>query len=40
MGSSNNEQSFENLENLLKLTVDKFCDKFLSCRNSRIVVLC
>ena len=33
-----NKQFFENVENLLKLTVDKFYDKFLSCLITRIVV--
>ena len=34
--SSENEANFESLENLLKLTVAKFCEKFLSFINSRI----
>ena len=34
--SSKNEANFENSENLLKLTVAKFCEKFQSFINSRI----
>ena len=34
--SSKNEANFESLENLLKLTVAKFCEKFQSFINSRI----
>ena len=38
MSSLKNKQFFENVENVLKLTVDKFYDKLLSCLISRIVV--
>ena len=33
------QSKFKNVENLLKLPIDKFCDKFISCMNSRIVFL-
>ena len=39
MSSLKNKQFFKNVENLLKLTVDKFYDKLLGCLISRIVVL-
>ena len=34
---TSHQMSFENVENLLKLTVDKICKNFSSFMNSRIV---
>ena len=38
-GSSQNDANFENIENLLKLTIDKFCEKFLKFREQQIIFL-
>ena len=39
IGPSQNKAKFGNVENLLKLTVDKFCEKSHNFLSNRIVVL-